>query len=355
MRVQRRFKPLGFFDWIRASRTTNCSAWTALCGIGLALSPSPAHAQAQANSNSNSNSTPPEFSVTSSGSSACPAPRAVEQAVLRLIPREHHDLLSVHAVRVELEDQDGSYRVRVFKDGTLVEKTYADPARDCDGRANFAAVFAVLTVMPPELGFAALPEPEPAPKPKPPPPPIEVPKLSPSPPPQQPLAHIELSGLIAYAPAILDAPELTSFGGELRVALGRGAFSGTLSVAYLARAKFDLDGVQGDVTRLPASVGVRLRSDFESWELTGDLGALAVSQRVRATNLVQSRPRHTLELGLRAGLQISTAGSARFRPFAGAFVWVSPGPRDLAALPDGVLGNLPYLWVGGAVGLSLGL
>ncbi|MEO6603638.1 MAG: hypothetical protein ABIQ16_27390 [Polyangiaceae bacterium] len=348
MRVQRRFKPFRFVDWIWASRTTKPTAWTALCGIGLALSPSQAHAQAS------SLAAPPEFSVTSSGSSECPAPRAVERAVLRLIPREHYKLLTVHSVRVELEDREASYRVRVFKDGALVEKTYADPARDCAGRANFAAVFAVLTVMPPELGFAALPEPEPAPKP-PPPPPIEVPKMEPPSPPQPPLAQIELSGLIAYAPGILDAPELTSFGGELRVALGRGVLSGTLSVAYLARAKFEIDGVQGDVTRLPASVGVRLRSDFESWELSGDLGALAVSERVRATNLIEPRAHHLLELGLRAGLQVSTGGNAQLRPFAAAFAWVSPGPRDLSALPQAVLGNLPYLWVGGAVGLSLGL
>jgi hypothetical protein len=276
--------------------------------------------------------------------------------VLRLIPREHHDLLTVHAVRIELDDLDNSYRVRVFKDGASFAKTYADAARDCDGRANFAAVFAVLTVMPPELGFAALPEPEPnVEPPPPPPPPIEVPKVEPPPAPQPALAHIEVSGLVAYAPAILDAPELTSLGGELRVALGRGAISGTMSVAYLGRAKFGLDGVQGDVTRLPVSVGARLSSEFDGLQLAGELGGMAITQRLRATNLVESRAQSTLELGLRAGLQVSTAGGGRFRPFAGAFAWFSPGPRELGAMPSGTLGNLPYLWLGGAVGLSLGL
>jgi hypothetical protein len=32
-----------------------------------------------------------------------------------------------------------------------------------------------------------------------------------------------------------------------------------------------------------------------------------------------------------------------------------PAPRDLAALPQGALGNLPYLWIGGTLGVSLGL
>ena len=350
MRVQHCSKSFAFIAWRRASRATNNAISCAvLCGLGFSLSASVAHAQVS------SSAAPPELSVTSSGSSECPAPHAVEQAVLRLIPREHHDLLTVHAVRIELEDQDNSYRVRVFKDGTSFAKTYADAARDCEGRANFAAVFAVLTVMPPELGFAAPPEPKPEPKVEPPPPTVEVSKRAPLAPREPPLAHIELSGIIAYAPAILDAPELTSFGGELRVALGRGALSGTLSVAYLARAKFQLGDVQGEVTRLPASVGVRLRSELGSLDLAGELGASAISQRVQGTNLVESRVHTTLELGLRAGIQVSTAGSARFRPFAGAFAWLSPGPRELAASPNGVVGNLPYLWLGGALGLSLGL
>lgn len=330
------------------SRAQRCAA---LCGLGIWFLPSLASGQ------TSTSPTPPELSVTSSGSTECPAPRAVQQAVLRLIPRAHHDLLAVHAVRVELEDLDNSYLVRVFKDGQAFAKKYADPARDCEGRANFAAVFAVLTVMPPELGFAEPepePEPEPQPKKAPPPPVIEVPKVEPAPPAPAPLAHIELSGLVAYAPAILDAPELKSLGGELRVALGRGAFSGTMSVAYLGRAKFQLAGVEGDVTRLPVSVGVRLSTDIEGVRLAGELGALAVSQRVRGTNLLDSRAHSTLELGLRAGFQISSS-SARLRPFAGAFAWLSPGPRDLGALPYGDIGNLPYLWLGGAVGLSLGL
>lgn len=354
MRVQRCFKPCGFRELegvFRASKTfAGCAVVSAL---GVVLPPASAQAQASAPAVPAA-PTGPEFSVSSSGSSECPAPRAVEQAVLRLIPREHHDLLTLHAVRVELDDLDASYRVRVFKDGTPFEKTYADPARDCEGRANFAAVFAVLTVMPPELGFAVTPEPPPEPKPEPPPPPIETPKREPPPAPEPPLAHVELSGLVAHAPAILHAPDSTSLGAELRVALGRGAFSGTLSVAYLGRAKFELDGVRGDVTRLPATIGLRLRHEFDSWQLSGDLGAGAVSERVRGTNLVNSRTHETLELGLRAGLQIST-GNAGFRPFAGAFAWISPGPRDIAALPNGIVGNLPYLWLGGSLGVSLGL
>jgi hypothetical protein len=245
----------------------------------------------------------------------------------------------------------------VSKDGTTAQKIYSDPARDCDERVRLASVFAVLTLMPPELGSSAEPKPTPEPLPTP-----VLPEPTPTPtkvvtpsPPRPPLAHIELSALLADAPAILDAPELHTFGGELRVTLGRGALSGMLSVAYTARASFELNGVQGDVARLPASAGVRLRFDWGSWVLAGDLGVLAVSQRVRATNLLASRAHHSLELGVRAGFSLEPAGHATLAPLFGEFAWISPEPRDISALPQGVLGNLPCVWLGGALGVSLGL
>ncbi len=286
------------------------------------------------------------------GAGDCPEPAAVEREVLRLIPPERHERLR-RGVRIELDDLGESYRVTVSKDGTSVKKNYADPARDCDGRARFAAVFAVLTVMPPELGPDAL-----APKPPPPPapPPVPVVVVVPTPaPPRSPLAHIELAAVFGYAPAIVRAPELTTFGGELRLALGRGALAGTLSIAYLSRAKFELDGVHGDLSQLPASAGLRVNSDLGSWSLAADLGVLAVLQRVRATDLAQSNTETALELGARGGLMFERPIGAGFAPFFGAFAWVVPAPRDLAALPQGALGNLPYLWIGGTLGVSLGL
>lgn len=331
-------------DFFPAARTFGRAALLSCC-FACCLSLRAGHAHAQAPTDS------ADFTV---GSGECPAPATVEQGVLRLIPAEHRELLAQHQVHIELEDLDTRYRVRVFKDGTSTEKIYADPARDCSGRANFAAVFAVLTVMPPELGLTAAPPPEPPPPPPPAPVP-EAPKPAPPPPPLPPLAHIELSALLAHAPGILDAPELTSYGGELRVALGRGAWSGTLSVGYLAPAKLELRGIRGDVTRLPASIGLRFCSLFAAWQLSADLGVLAVSQRVRATNLYESRTHQTLELGARAGLTVSARSNSDFSPFFGAFAHVSPGPRELEAFPRGSIGNLPYVWLGGAVGVALGL
>jgi hypothetical protein len=288
------------------------------------------------------------------GAGDCPDPAAVEREVLRLIPPERHELLR-RGVRIELDDLGESYRVTVSKDGTFVKKNYADPARDCDGRARFAAVFAVLTVMPPELGPDEL-----APKPPPPPPapplPVHVVVVVPPPaPPLAPLAHIEVAALFGYAPAIVSAPQLTTFGGELRVALGRGALAGTLSIAYLSHAKFELDGVHGELSQLPASAGLRANSEVGSWNLAADLGVLAVLQRIRATDLARSNTDTALELGARGGLMFEREIGSGFAPFFGAFAWFVPAPRDLSALPQGTLGNLPYLWIGGTLGVALGL
>jgi hypothetical protein len=315
-----------------------------LCCAWLGLRSNDAFAQAPDSS--------PDFV---SGSSDCPALKSVQQGVLSLIPPQRQELLQ-HGVRVELEDLGDSYRVTVWKQGRSVKKSYSDPARDCEGRARFAAVFAVLTLMPPELGLVPVPEPTPEPPPAPTPAPPPPPPPPPVPPPAPgPLARIELSALYAYAPAILDAPTLDTWGGELRVALGRGSFAGTLSIAYTRRSKFDLGGEQGDVARLPLSAGLRVRSELGAWALGGDLGLLAVPQRVRGTSLLVNHAHSALELGLRAGVFVARPLGAHVEPFVGAFAWISPGPRNIAALPQGDLGNVPYLWIGGAAGVALSL
>ena len=291
------------------------------------------------------------------GTVECPDPKLVQQAVLNLIPPERHELLA-RGVRVELEDLGESYRVTVWKDGASVKKSYADPARDCDGRARFAAVFTVLTLMPPELGLEPVVEPEAKPEPTveaPPaqkPTPVATPSATSNGP---PLVYLELSALYAYAPAILEAPSMHTFGGELRVAVGRRALSGTLSAGYTSRSQFELDGVQGELTRIPFSAGARLRSELDGWSLSGDLGLLLVAQRARATNLLTAHTSSTAELGVRAGLQMARKMGPHLAPFAAAFVWFSPAPAELSALPQGVLGNMPYLWFGGAAGVSFGL
>jgi hypothetical protein len=292
----------------------------------------------------------PKFTASAG---VCPDPAAVEREILNLVPVERRDLLR-NDVRVDIDDLGDLYRVTVSKNETSVKKSYSDKARDCEGRARFAAVFAVLTVMPPDLDL----EPPEAPAPPPPPPPkvtVAPPPPPLPPPPFVPVARLEASGLVSYAPAILKAPELANFGGELRVGLGRGWLSGTLAVAYNARSTFELARVRGEVSRLPGTIGVRMASEVGSFRLAADLGVLAVLERVRAVSLSLSRSSNTIELGARLGFQIEHPVGARLAPFLGVYALLVPGPAELVSLPKGVLGNLPYLWIGGAAGLSLGL
>ena len=289
------------------------------------------------------------------GNSDCPEPTAVEREVRRLIPSDRQSVLDA-GVRIELQDLGESYRVTVSKDRATVKKSYADAARDCDGRARFAAVFAVLTIMPPELEPSDnTPEPEPPPPP-PAPTPIAIEPVAMAPaPPLPPLARVDLAGLFVAAPALGQAPKLDGFGGELGVGLGRGAFAGKLSLGYVARSRYELEGVVGDVATLPASAGVQLRSELGPLTLAGELGLLALLERARSTNLARSTGATSLDLGARAGLSLAWPWGRRFAPFVGVFTWLLPAPRELSAAPQGVIGNLPYWWVGGAAGVSLGL
>ncbi|HEY4106685.1 MAG TPA: hypothetical protein VGM44_22445 [Polyangiaceae bacterium] len=296
--------------------------------------------------------TPDEAQEFTFGVGQCPEPAAVEREVLRLIPPERHALVE-RDVRIDLDDLGDSYRVTVSNAGTSVKKSYADPARDCDSRARFAAVFAVLTVMPPELG-AEPPKPKPPPAPPEPPPMPIAPRALPVPEALPPLARIELGGLVAYAPPLASAPELVAPGAELRVALGRGSLAATLAIAYLARSKFVLDDVHGDITTLPASAGVRLSSEFAALRVSADLDLLALTELVHATDLALTRTNRALELGARAGVVLSYPAGRGVAPFIGAFAWVVPAPRDISALPQGTVGNLPYLRLGGSAGVAFG-
>ncbi|HEY5373554.1 MAG TPA: hypothetical protein VIK01_07690 [Polyangiaceae bacterium] len=327
---------------VRVMRGVPCA------GLVLALAAQAPDARAQT---TDTGSVETQFT---SGTSTCPEPSEVQREVLSLIPPERRELLQ-RGVSVVLEDLGDSYRVTASKDEKTAKKSYSDPARDCTGRAHFAAVLAVLTVMPPELDVEPSAPPPSAPAPAPLPAPAPRRALPPPAPPRAALARIELGGFYVAAPAILRAPELHSLGAELRVALGRGALSGTLSVAYESRSQFELGGVRGDVLGWPTSAGLRVRTEAGPWFVATDVGALLVVQSVRATNLLLSKEQRSLELGARVGVSLQRALTPHFAPFIAAFAWLVPSPRDLSVAPQGTIGNLPYLWLGGSAGVSFGL
>lgn len=87
--------------------------------------------------------------VTDSGAESCPRAEDVQAEIVRLVPRRELSRLEP-PVRIRLDDEGPSYVVRVFDGTTETERTHRDEGRHCASRARFAAVFAVLRLMPPE-------------------------------------------------------------------------------------------------------------------------------------------------------------------------------------------------------------
>jgi hypothetical protein len=284
-----------------------------------------------------------------SGTSECPTPTLVEEEVLTMVPSDKHDLFG-QGVRVEVIDQGASFRVQIYKDDVEVgAKDYEDADRDCAKRGRFAAVFAVLTLMPPELHKDPLKDQHHEPIT------VKPPEPEPEPPPKPDLVRIELSAMVGWAPPILGAPQLVSPGGELRVALGRDTLSGTLAVGYTLEMPFEIGELEGGFARMPASAGLRLRTVSESWEVSFDIGVLVALERIEGKSL-RTRVRHTfVEAGVRSGLILAYKAGGGILPFVGFSSALVPVPRDLATLPTGVFGNTPYLGLEGSVGLALSL
>ena len=73
----------------------------------------------------------------------------------------------------------------------------------------------------------------------------------------------------------------------------------------------------------------------------------------RALDLAAANSRTTIELGVRGALGFRV-GASRFAPFAALRAELVPIPPEIYALPQGVAGHTPYLWIGASAGASLG-
>jgi len=285
---------------------------------------------------------------------------------------------------VEIADLGERYRVRVTTESGVLERTYGDPERDCDKRRRFVAEFIVLSVLPPELAI------EPGPTPVPPAPsgatvpPVasppasasspapSTPRVPPSPPPVLPplpsalpraspsstapagpsFARLELSLLGEASPAVVRSPGMVAWGADLRVRLGSGWLAGIAGVSYWPAADYVVSGVRGDVTRVPALAGLRLRARRRYFELAGDAGVAVAFERYAGESPHDPSDATRLAPGLEVGVLVSSPTLAGFAPFVGLRVDWFPLVQELAAAPQGNLGNTPSLWFGAAVGLS---
>jgi hypothetical protein len=277
------------------------------------------------------------------GPSLCPRPDAVWAELGTLVPRDRLDarlraVSGAGAPVVQIFDLGVPYRIVAA--GRVRE--YRDETRDCAYRARIAAVFVALAIDPAELSI------EP-----PPPPRLPAPPAAPTPAPApRPAARLELAatGQVGIGPG-----EVSATGGlAVRGAFGRGRLALVAGTEVLAPSDFALGGVRLRQWRLPVDVGLRGQLDGQRLQPYGEIGLGLALLSERALSLADSNGGTSLEIGARltAGLRLATRG--RLAPFIALGGELVPSPPQLFALPRGVLGHTPVVWVGAAIGASLG-
>jgi hypothetical protein len=288
---------------------------------------------------------PPPF-IAATG--VCPGAETVWGALATLVSRDRLYSLPGGTPQIEVADLGDSYRVRVVAASSRRERVYRDLTRDCEQRARFAAVFIVLTLMPPELLVERPPEAIASP----PSPALPSPPTALGRQPSQRPIRIEVGALMDLAPPLRSAPEMMSLGGELRVSIGSSLVAGVLAVAVLPRTTFTVAELRGRQDRIPIDVGVRLRRVLRVVELAVDVGLMGAILRVEGISPTTPKQETGFDLGGRLGVGLRLGRGARVAPVVGIHCAFFPSPYQLATTPQGVLGNTPSLWLGATVGLS---
>jgi len=285
--------------------------------------------------------------ITSTG--ACPSADAIWTAMSSLVPSGALESLP-RAAAVDVADAGDTYRVRLTVSNTQRVRVYRDVARDCEQRARFAAVFVVLTLMPPELLIESpkLPAAEPAPEPPAlePPAPIVV---------EAPARRLrfELAALGDTAPAVASAPEMTGAGGELRAAIGAGRLAALFAIGLQPRTDFTIGALRAREQRIPIDAGIRWRQVQRWLEIDGEFSLVAAIFRTQGLSPVVAREATRVDLGMRGGIVLRVgARDARLAPIIGVHATYFPRPYDLALLPAGIVGRTPSLRLGATAGIA---
>ncbi len=287
---------------------------------------------------------PPSASAAPSiirGPSTCPLPDAVWAELGTLLPRDRLNA-RLRAVAgnagpvVQIVDLGVPYRV--IAAGRVRE--YRDATRDCAYRARIAAVFVALAIDPAEISTE---QPAPPPSPPAPPPAAAVPRA---------VARFDLGaeGQLGVG----SGNRTADAGGSLRLAIGRRRFAFVAGTVALAPVATYLGGVRLRQWRLPVDVGVRAQLAGKRLEPYGELSLDAAFLSERAPDLASPKSGTSVELGVRACVGARLATHGHFAPFAALGAELLPNPPAVFALPQGVVGHTPLLWIGATVGASLG-
>lgn len=304
----------------------------------------------------------------------------MQAEVFRLTsPERRAEYLAGASVRV-FDDGD-TYGVEVQKGGETYRKTYMDPARECQKRVRFTAVYAVMTLMPPDLSEDASPndsvetmEP-PAPlaasnePPKPTPKVVdqsEAAGLRPAPAPEAAIDeaaaqqasesswfYFEASSWSQHSVSNSEVPRIGAFGAEALVMVGSDEFAGVVAGSFAPESSFDVGGVGASISETAFRLGGRAL-----WRLGGvrpglEIAGIAARRRLRG-DIAGASAQSTWEWGAFVGGHVAVPLAEMVMPFVGVRASWFPIPTELEALPRGTIGTLPKLWLGAQLGLRFG-
>jgi hypothetical protein len=297
---------------------------------------------------------PPETHATISVNGTCPNGEAIWAAVASIVPAKDRDRFA-GAAKIEVSDLGDSYRVAVNAAGIDRLRVYRDLGRDCDHRARFAAVFIVLTLMPPDVLLDALPVPPPEPPPPPPPPPEPPrPPPPPAPPPPRPRRlriEISFAGDLALRPG---TPTAATLGGELRAAPGPKRL-GPVGAIGVAGGTIDFGTVSATELRVPFDLGLRLPLLARgAVDFVADVGMAGAIFHDAAKNTADPQAGTRLDLGARAAVVIHHGrANDRLLEILGIHAEAFPRPYDVTLTPQGTVGHTPVFWLGVTFGLAV--
>ena len=298
------------------------------------------------------------------GSSLCPTPSAVRAEVEALVP---HDRLNARlraaagsGAPVEVLDLGAPFRIVAAGNA----REYRDEARDCAHRARLAAVFVVLVIDPTAIlqQPPATPTPPPPAPPLPPPPPTATLVASPAPAPGTggfTSTRVRLAvGADGEAGVGSDA-RVGQLGAALRLGFGRGRLALTVGAAAMAPMDATVGGVRVRQARYPGDVSVRAQGTLaigarRVLQPYAELGAGVALLRESALDLATRQERTAVELGVRGAAGVVLAGASPLAFFIGLHAEWVPSPPAISALPRGVVGHTPTLWLGAVTGLAWG-
>jgi hypothetical protein len=297
----------------------------------------------------------------------CPSAGRIKAELLRLVPPERRGVLE--GARIVVRDQGDTYRVSVTSEVASAERRYDNPERECERRARFAAVFSVVTLLPPELGDESgtadepfVSEPTPAK--------VNVPTPS-----REPTESVAADGAAPHEQDARDAEwgELTvGFGAVLapesprspkmrgtplyaQALLGGASWWGFVAAEFLPSTSFEFLDVRGELRRTSLYAGVRHWVLRDAVGLGVELGAVGSFDRVRGEGLVSvAEATTTFSVGARGRVAVEYPSAWRLRPYAaGQATWYPAAPA-LRLAPRGDVAELPTWWLGAEVGLAWG-